>query len=276
MIDSAVYIISNWCNLSCPHCFKDAREASNNEVGIKDVINFLDSFPQMSSLKITGGEPLGSPIYPKTYELVSHAVAKRWDVQINTNGTFSIPQFDLSDKVAFQVSLDGLQHTHDSIRGLGTFDKAVEFIKDQKSKGSKITVMSVIMGQYTNFSDLERFMDFVTIVMNVPLELQVVAPIGRGESLSNLLDISKVTKEVLMRKSNRLISRCYIRTRTPYCPTIHEGNRVGIDEFGNIIPCPFLNQYKFGTIYDYNEQEVREQMHDTILNCSCGYPKGGN
>ncbi|ATW27954.1 radical SAM protein [Candidatus Formimonas warabiya] len=275
MITDAVYIISNWCNLICPHCFKDASKANNNEAPIEDVIKFLDTFPHMSGLKITGGEPLGSPIYDKTHKLTQHAVNKGWNIQINTNGTFGIPDFGLSTKnITFQVSLDGLKKSHDAIRGSGVFDKAINFIQTQKSKGYKVIVMSVIMGQYT-FKSLENFIDFVTILLGVQLEMQFVAPIGRGLVLKNNLNEKEIARIIGSRKPNAQVSKCSIRTKSTYCETLHRiADRVGIDECGNIIPCPFLNKYKFGTIYDYNEDRVKQEMRNKILNCTCAYPDG--
>jgi MoaA/NifB/PqqE/SkfB family radical SAM enzyme len=266
MISNAIVIISNWCNLRCPQCLQDAGVKYENELPVDELIKFLDSFPHMKAIKITGGEPFGSPTYTKTYTLAKHAIDKGWKVNINTNGTFSIPNFDLpSDRVSFQISLDGLKEIHDSIRGKDTFDKAVEFIENQKHKGYEIKIMSVIMEQYTAES-IERFIKFVCFNFGVRPEFQIVGYVGRN---SLKPDIGEDVLSALRRL------HCQCRPRLTYCPTIHTvGERVAIDEFGNIIPCPMLGKYKFGTIYDYDETKVKQEMHDKILNCTCAFPNG--
>lgn len=281
MIKDIVVIIGNYCNLKCPYCLQNAGESNLNELPIEDVIKFLDTLPYLEDIKITGGEPLSDKNYDRTYKLAQYGVKRGVNVQINTNGTFPSSHFDLdNDKVSFQVSLDGLEKEHDQFRGRGVFKKAVDFIKLQKSHGYKIHVMSVISNQF-NMRSFEEFIDYITITLFIPLSIQFAGPVGRANNLNVnsdkdfTINFDKVQGLISSRAKNKFIKPINVRDRKKHCYFVHEEEaRIGIDECGNIIPCPMLGKYKFGTIYDYDEERVHKEMHDKIYNCTCSYPDG--
>lgn len=275
MIKEAIYSVGNWCNLRCPHCFKDAGTANPNDIPIEEIMNFLDKFPELKSLKLTGGEPLGGSNYEKIYKISNYCIDREIEVTINTNGTFDIPNFDLDSKmVTFQLSLDGKKEIHDSIRGHGVFDKAINFMKKQKDKGYGLYVMHVIMGQ-ESLKELEDFIDFITITNLTPMEVQFMTPNGRGENkdIEKTLKEEDVEKLVRLRGCNVNMERCGFRPIIRHCETCL-GNRLSIDEEGYITPCPMLGRYRFGTIYDYDEEKVKKEMHEKIGTCTCSFPEG--
>lgn len=275
MVESAVIVVSNSCNLYCPHCFKDAMPIKNVEVPTEDVLKFLDTFPSLNHLRLTGGEPLAPFNYGRTKAFVDYILQKQGTAHINTNGTNEFSH-QIIDPIKFQVSLDGFGEVHDNIRGKGVFDKAVQFIQIQKAKGHDVKVMHVLMGQHKNLRSLEKFIDYVTIGLQVPLELQFATPNGRGRYLKQDDKISEVSVQQLLesRVSNKGIRDCTLRRRKTQCPLLLSSERLSIDECGHITPCPMLGKYKFGTIYDYNADKVREDMQSVIQNCTCNYPDG--
>lgn len=98
----------------------------------------LDFLRDVRSIQITGGEPFMRPDLP---ELVSaiHEALPRCVFVIPTNGmapmwieraTEALIEYLGSYSIGVSVSIDGLEKTHDAIRGVdGSFEKAVETLK---------------------------------------------------------------------------------------------------------------------------------------------------
>jgi MoaA/NifB/PqqE/SkfB family radical SAM enzyme len=260
MISAVTLIISRYCNLHCPFCLSSSGNVDiSNEVPIKDVLQFVDSLKTVERLKVTGGEPLSPIVLPRTTEVAKYCAAKHIELQINTNGTHEVPDF----KTSYQVSLDGLQETHDSIRGIGCFNKVVAFIITAKRMGLNVSTMTVITDKNVNqFKEIVSF----TKSLGVQAFFQVVSSTGRAKNSSVDFDrariITRINNYVHPGACKELLKECSSNLTT------QAGQTIGIDEKGNIIPCPFLKRFKFGTIYTFNEEDVRLRMRE-IKHITC-------
>lgn len=137
--------ITHRCNLRCTHCYQDDYTAFETK---DDLFKVLDQYEELLKtynykgfLNVTGGEPL---THPELYRLLSEARRRGIVTAVLTNGTL------IGRREAFrlkscgvdyvQVSLDGTQKVHDSIRGKGSFKRAVQGIMALRAENIFVTV----------------------------------------------------------------------------------------------------------------------------------------
>ena len=132
--------ITSACNLRCKHCFFSAIPEKYNPSDdfnffeIMQILDFLINDLNIMSILLTGGEPLLNIDFLK---IVKYIKTYYIPLTIQTNGTLlnrsiakKLAQFIYPKTDLIQVSLDGVdKNTHDLIRGVGTFKKAIESIK---------------------------------------------------------------------------------------------------------------------------------------------------
>ena len=144
--------ITDRCNLECEQCIykPSINHFINEEIPLKTALNLLKEFQNLGATKVTflGGEPTlyghnsaGKPLL----DLVRETKKLGFDyVRLDTNGKLTskfLPEADFQylDEIAY--SLDGFNpKTNDSLRGRGTFVKAISSIKDALGLGYKVTI----------------------------------------------------------------------------------------------------------------------------------------
>ena len=154
--------ITHLCNLRCKHCY---QEEYNNHMKREDFYMILDRiedyladkslYPQIN---LTGGEPL---LHPDFFEFLEEIVKRKIRFSILTNGTMidkgTAKKIKYYNPIFVQISLDGTKDTHDSIRGEGNFEKALEGIDNLKEQGVKVLVsFTAQKSNYTEFKDLAK------------------------------------------------------------------------------------------------------------------------
>lgn len=128
----------------------------------------------------SGGEPL---LHPNIFELVSHAKRIGLRAGLSTNGyTVTLRTLEKLIKAGLdrlQVSLDGIESTHDQIRGGGAFQHAVKAIN--LSVASGLPTNCCFTAMKTNYLELGEVIDFVARIGVVGFNLSKLVPTGRGE-----------------------------------------------------------------------------------------------
>lgn len=176
--------ITSRCNLSCPQCYISAGAPSENELSTDEAKALMDDLASMRVplLMFTGGEPL---LRPDLWKLVGHAQELGIKSAVSTNGTM------LTDAVAARmkqagveyvgVSLDGArQRTHDSIRGEGSYAKAISGLEACVRVGLKSGIR--ITATKDNYGEIPELLD-LTAELKVPrFCLYWLVPSGRGRS----------------------------------------------------------------------------------------------
>jgi MoaA/NifB/PqqE/SkfB family radical SAM enzyme len=123
----AGFKLTHRCNLRCVHCPFWSREST--DPSFDEVVDSLRSLGDMGIRMVIfeGGEPFLWRDEGKTLSDVT-AVASRlfMSVGITTNGTFPLD----APASAVWVSLDGLEATHDRIRGRGVFRRALRNMEE--------------------------------------------------------------------------------------------------------------------------------------------------
>jgi MoaA/NifB/PqqE/SkfB family radical SAM enzyme len=155
------------CNAKCEHCFCwENLNVGIPELSLEQIEQLAESITPLRSLVLTGGEPM----LRKDLLALMGAFARRDKVatiKINTNGLAPEKLATLATEfkasyphvgLAIQLSLDGLEETHDRIRGVpGNFRKVIESFRriDQLSDriaGLHVGALTVVTAQ--NYKEL--------------------------------------------------------------------------------------------------------------------------
>ncbi len=205
MLETIYFYLTKGCNLKCRHCWINPPF----EPGIKaDKFPFIDfelfkdicrqgKTLGMSSVKLTGGEPL---IHPDIEKIISYVNEEKLGLTIETNGvelTQSIINKILQNKRKFlSISLDGVDaETHEWIRGVsGCFELAVNNAKKMIRAGYRPQlIMSVMKHNYNQMEELVRFAEkegFESVKFNL------VTPAERGEKMHEFEETLPIDKLV--------------------------------------------------------------------------------
>ncbi len=188
--------LTSRCNLSCLHCGSDCGsgaakipELSTDQYKkiLYDVKREFDISKLM--LNITGGEPL---IRSDFFEIMDYANRLGYIWGMTSNGTL------IDDSVAeklyksgmrtISISIDGLEKTHDELRGRsGSYTAAMKGIAAliEHGKFEHIQVTTVV-----NHKSIRELPDMFDIFKNMDItswRIANIEPIGRARTLSDLL-----------------------------------------------------------------------------------------
>jgi radical SAM protein with 4Fe4S-binding SPASM domain len=149
--------ITDRCNLQCHHCY--IGEGSHQDLSVKQIQKVLEEFEEIQGLRLllSGGEPLLHPHFWQINDILQNYAFRS---VLLSNGTL------ITEEVAkrlnvheVQISLDGMQKGHESLRGKGTFEKTIMAI-DHLQK-AKIRVSVATMIHRRNLLELDRLASFL-------------------------------------------------------------------------------------------------------------------
>ena len=154
--------ITHLCNLRCVHCYQEEYQCHMTKENFYTIVDKLELFLQdknvMPQINLTGGEPL---LHPDFFEFASVIRQRKIKLGILTNGTLiddaMAKKISELKPVFVQISLDGIEKTHDLIRGPGNFQKALKGIALLKKYKIKVLVsFTAQKGNYTEFAELAK------------------------------------------------------------------------------------------------------------------------
>jgi radical SAM protein with 4Fe4S-binding SPASM domain len=181
------------CNLRCRHCYQEAAHVQ--EMAPAVVKNEIDGATEMlkawekeygitvsPSIHFTGGEPF---LFEGLWDVVAYAKEQGYTVALMTNGCLIRPEgaqraarLGIAD---IQVSLEGPENIHDSIRGKGSFQKAAKGVEMLAKAGNRV---------YANVTLSRRNVDMIETTVECSQHLGFhgigfsrVVPCGRGMAL---------------------------------------------------------------------------------------------
>jgi MoaA/NifB/PqqE/SkfB family radical SAM enzyme len=151
------------CNLRCPFCNQwgeagyflagSRKVESMDASAITSLIRNLS--PRCSMINVHGGEPFA---YKDVDSLVASLAERDFDVLITTNGTLMKTHLSAVARIrnlAFILSIDGDESTHDSVRGKGTFKRTRENLESlfdlRRELGLPLplVIMSTVVSEWT-------------------------------------------------------------------------------------------------------------------------------
>jgi len=237
-LQSASLRVTMACNLKCKHCYSVAGNKLNNELSFKEIKRVIDELKQLGAIRIffTGGEPF---IRPDILDILNYTDKNGFAMYISTNGTLidlqTINRLKLLKHLrTFQISIDGLRKTHDSIRRVkGTFDKAINTIElaKKKLKNTKITIISTLMKE--NANEMGKLLKLAIKLKVDNFGIVTLYPIKRSAKVK---DVSTLQKYKIFKK----LSGIYIREK----PKLN----IGLLVPPAIIPQP-LSELEYGGGY---------------------------
>ena len=145
--------ITNACNLKCIHCCRhDVLSKKSRYMSLEEIKLVLDKFEIIQSkmnlyndikwIHISGGE---CTLHPEFFDIMEYVISKFEKIKILTNLTFlndDLLSFykKYKEKLIIQVSIDGVEETHDKIRGRGMFQKSFNNIKTLLEHDINVTI----------------------------------------------------------------------------------------------------------------------------------------
>lgn len=171
--DSIAFMMTDKCNLRCTHCFIFNEAVfhpvpRDQELKAGDYVTIFRSMMRTErhfNVHITGG---GEVFARKDFEAIMKSLAglgANYHISIQTNGHFPerlksmLEDDDVRDFIdIIQFSLDGLEATHNNIRGNNNFEKLVASIKIARQYDKETSTITTVLNE--NMDELEAIREF--------------------------------------------------------------------------------------------------------------------
>ncbi len=148
--------ITDTCNLSCRHCLFGASPAKTRTLAPELLQGAVSQALKLGChlFSFTGGEPF---LYPDFLPFLRKLLMENQDVHaaVLTNGMLldeCVAELGSLDRLHIQVSLDGLENSHDRIRGKGSYQKLLKNLAALKAAEIPFTLSVAISRE--NIEDL--------------------------------------------------------------------------------------------------------------------------
>lgn len=270
--------VTNKCNLRCKHCY--LGKLNHSELDKKKLMSIADKLVNSNVMEVTltGGEALLVSSLP---EVVALFIENDIKVNIFTNALL-LEKFESkletllgrvpNDMLDFFISVDGLEGSHDGIRGKGNFQKTIKAIKAMVKKGYRITTNTVLSS--LNYKETPKLYALLWKIGVHKIQISNLIDSGRATSNMKLTreqheEFIEKLKEVLkgLDKGSKLLyadmpdddcsSEIYLldRDEKEYLQKEQWKCSAGIgkctiDYNGDVYCCPFIRNYCLGNLVD--------------------------
>lgn len=188
------------CNIRCLHCGSSAGMPRENELSLKESLAICEQLPDLlvQEVNFTGGEPLLCPYWVEITRCLK-------DLGINskilTNGLTlngeNINKLKEVEIAGVGISLDGLDSTHDYIRGRkGLFQQVMNGIARTLQKDIPLTIITAVNA--LNIDELPHLFNLLVSLGVDRWQIQPIFPLGRVNIASEL----QLTQEHYMQLGN--------------------------------------------------------------------------
>ncbi len=261
--------ITDRCNLRCRHCYINPPSPpfrkggmGGFELSIKQIQKILTEFEAMQGLRvlITGGEPL---IHSRFKEINSILPAFFLRKILFTNGLLlnkkMLGNLNVNE---IQVSIDGMEKAHDSLRGKGTFRRAMRSINLAMDSGFEVSVSTMV--HQKNLRDFNRMKNLFKKIGIKDWTVDVPCVTGRLRENTDFQLSPKQAGKYL---------------KYGYGGGIHSGEKgfgcglhlISVSANGKISKCTFYSDRAVGTIKDGLRKcwEKIKPIRLDKLDCDC-------
>lgn len=161
--------ITDMCDQRCKHCYifsednkKCIKEMTLKEIKstFKEIKRFCKKINRLPYLYITGGDPI---LHPNFWELLE--MCKKDNIPFTILGNPFHLTYENCKRMKelgcdkYQMSIDGLEKTHDWFRKPGSFKTTLEKIDCINKAGIKSVIMTTVSG--TNIKEIPSIIDLV-------------------------------------------------------------------------------------------------------------------
>lgn len=189
VIHSAVktyFDITTKCNLGCSTCVNSSGSALANELSTDDALRTLEGIAGDATfyVKFSGGEPTQRADW---VELLQHAKHLGLTVGINSNGLYTPKTLEALIRLGIDlidISIDGAKGLHESIRGTGTYDRAVASLQRLSDAGQRVMINSVITNR-TSAHDINTLVDLAASYCE-DIGFFHLRPFGRARTIMHM------------------------------------------------------------------------------------------
>ena len=199
-----LFELTRRCNLICRHCYNPPDPEP--ELSTEQVIAILDQIPNPTGTRVsfTGGEAL---VRSDFFEIIEAAAKLKFkSVNLDTNGTLLhkavIKRLKSAGVGSIQISIDGLEGTHDWLRGSGRFAALFENIGCVIASG--IDVMVNMIAHRNNKGEILLLWEKLAGLGIQTFKVEPLIAVGRGQEIDSLVlsrsdidDVCSILKEIL-------------------------------------------------------------------------------
>jgi len=299
------------CNLRCKHCYIDAGKSRGNEISLSEIEKTLDDLQEMhkSDLRgkrvvLTGGEPFKRS---DIIDIVDGIKERGFRTLINSNGLLiddnHIQRLKGYDGLQICVSLDGLEESHEKIRGKRTYQPTLEAIAKLGDSGINTSInMLCHKGNYRELKDVVmetrdynlQGINPVPVVLMGRVHQFGIEPVPEKDLYSELFSLVK-SDHLFSQRLNRtsllnFMGGLACNVKSHYCGTGSRGTYF-VSHLGDVYPCPNMRfeQFKLGNIREVSFREITQdnpinsrlqslsvdKMNDECPSCDVKYFCGG-
>jgi len=107
----AVFVRLAGCNLRCTYCDTTHAFGKGTKMEITDILDQVAAFG-VSDICVTGGEPL---IQKEVQDLLEQLVTKKYDVQLETNGSIPLHNMPKSVRIIYDIKCPSSNETESQL-----------------------------------------------------------------------------------------------------------------------------------------------------------------
>jgi radical SAM protein with 4Fe4S-binding SPASM domain len=147
--------ITTRCNLQCKHCYLGSPVLS--DLPLANIRQVIMEFAQLQGLRLilSGGEPMLHPDFWQLNEMLPDLSVR--SILLSNGGLITGDTVQRLNVHEVQISLDGLEESHDYLRGDGSYQKAVGAIRTLQSLEKDVSVATMVTAKnLTEFPNLEE------------------------------------------------------------------------------------------------------------------------
>lgn len=184
------------CDQRCKHCYMFGSETyeseRKNQLDLKTCFELVDQYSDIlqktrssGSLNITGGDPL---LRPELWDILEY-IGSKGNIKVTILGNPYHVNLQTANRLRkanvsdYQISLDGLESTHDYFRKPGSFRESLRALRTLKEAGISTKVMFTLSKQNkAELIPLYRFLselDYIDV-----FGFDRLVPEGAGEKLA--------------------------------------------------------------------------------------------
>ncbi len=193
------------CNLRCTHCYQTGGRS--DELSLEEIRAVVDEVGDTlrawseayeivfsPSFNITGGEPM---LRQDIFDILEAIGGRGFDTYLLSNGTLITEETSMElaglGVKGVQVSMEGTEEVHDSIRGKGSFVSSVRGIRNLLDAGLHVTINATL--SEINAGDFMGLVDLSVQLGVQRLGFSRLVPSGRGLGLLDKMMSSEKVRE---------------------------------------------------------------------------------